>query len=53
VVRTSWTQLALVRHAGYGAAERSVLEQCTAGACGAVRRVAVDAVSPRAALAGR
>ncbi len=49
VVTMAWTQLSLLRHAGYGEAERTRLERCVTVGCGTLRRVAVDAVSPRVA----
>jgi len=49
VVVMAWTQLSLLRHAGYGEAQRTRLERCITAGCGSVRLVAVDSVDPRAA----
>lgn len=52
VVEITWTQLPLVRHAGYGHAERTVLACCVNSVCGSVRCVSVASVNPRSALDG-
>ena len=49
VVVVAWTQLSMLRHAGYGEAQRTRSERCVRPGCGALRRVAVDAISPRVA----
>lgn len=49
VVIEAWTQLSLLRHAGYGEAQRTRSERCVTPGCGTLRRVAVDSLSPRVA----
>jgi len=49
VVIVAWTQLCLLRHGGYGEAQRTSSERCITPGCGSVRRVAVDSVDPRVA----
>ena len=49
VVVVAWTQLSLLRHGGYGEAQRTRVERCATAGCGAVRLVGVDSVHPRAA----
>jgi hypothetical protein len=53
VVHVAWTQLPLLRHAGYGEAERTVAQRCVTPSCGSVRQVAVAAVNPHAVTAER
>ena len=50
VTTASWTQLPLLRHAGYGEAAMSEVERCVSSTCGSVREAAVLAVNPRVAL---
>lgn len=52
VAELTWTQLPLVRHAGYGEAQMTTLERCVSDRCAAVRRVCVAAINPRPALHG-
>ncbi len=47
VVELAWTQLPLLRHGGYGEAERTVVECCAP--CGSRRVRSVAAANPRAA----
>ena len=49
VVVVAWTQLSLLRHGGYGEAQRTRSERCVTARCGVVRRIAVDSVDPRVA----
>lgn len=49
VVVVAWTQLSLLRHAGYGEAQRTRIEQCVNAWCGSARLVGVDSVHPRVA----
>lgn len=49
VVVVAWTQLPLLRHAGYGEAQRTRVEQCVTASCGSARLLGVDAVNPRVA----
>ena len=49
VVVVAWTQLSLVRHAGYGEAQQTRIEQCVTAWCGSARPVGVDSVNPRVA----
>lgn len=49
VVVAAWTQLSLLRHAGYGEAQRTHIEQCVTAWCGSVRCVGVESINPRAA----
>ena len=46
VVVMAWTQLSLLRHAGYGEAQRTRIEQCVTAWCGSVRLLGVDSVNP-------
>lgn len=49
VVIVAWTQLSLLRHAGYGEAQQTRIEQCVTAGCGSARRLGVDSVNPRVA----
>jgi hypothetical protein len=49
VVVVAWTQLSLLRHAGYGEAQQISIERCVTAWCGSVRHVGVDSVNPRVA----
>lgn len=46
VVVVAWTQLPLLRHAGYGEAQRTRIEQCVTAQCGSVRPLGVESISP-------
>lgn len=47
VGRRAWVQLPLLRHGGYGEAQRSEIERCQRAGCGASRAVAVTSENPR------
>ncbi len=49
VVVVAWTQLPLLRHAGYGEAQRNRIERCVTAGCGSDRLLGVDAINPRLA----